>query len=92
MEVIRRSKFRKYVTEIQAQDFLGLVKDRLDIISPKSNISICRDPNDDFLLALCRDAEIDFLITGDKDLLILNPFEKTKIMTLSEFENANPWA
>jgi len=85
-EVMRRPKFRKYITETQASDFYSLVKDRIDVISPKSQISICRDPNDDFLLAICRDAEIDFMITGDKDLLSLNPFEKTRILTLSEFE------
>lgn len=27
----------------------------------------------------------DYLITGDEDLLILDPFGKTRILTLSEF-------
>lgn len=32
-----------------------------------STVSICRDPKDNFLLALAKDATADFLITGDKD-------------------------
>ena len=27
-----------------------------------------------------------YLVTGDKDLLLLNPFETTKILTVSDFE------
>lgn len=86
-EVAMRPKFRKYVTKAQATSFLNLIIDRLDIISPPhSEISVCRDPNDDFLLALCKDGDIDFLITGDKDLLSLDPFEKTRIVSLGDFE------
>ena len=47
---------------------------------------MCRDPNDDFLLILAKDGKADYLITGDKDLLILNPFNKTKICTPTEFK------
>jgi len=56
----------------------------VDIVS---NISICRDPKDDYLLALAKDARADFLITGDKDLLILEKFETTIICTLTDFIN-----
>ena len=50
-----------------------------------STVSICRDPNDNFLLALAKDAVADFLITGDADLLILEKFENTIICTLNDF-------
>ena len=33
--------------------------------------AICRDPNDDYLMALLLQHPVDFLITGDKDLLSL---------------------
>lgn len=85
-EVVGRPKFQKYASEIQILDFLKIIFERLDIISPQSLVSICRDPNDDFLLALCKDANADFLITGDNDLLALDPFENTRILNLSEFE------
>jgi len=48
-------------------------------------IAICRDPKDNFLLALARDAKADFLITRDKDLLDPEQFENSLIVTLPQF-------
>jgi uncharacterized protein len=42
---------------------------------------------DNFLLDLIDVSQADFLITGDKDLLALNPFGDTKIITPIDFEN-----
>jgi uncharacterized protein len=50
-----------------------------------SEVSLCRDEDDNFLLALAKDSKADFLITGDKDLLVLKQFENTSILTLTEF-------
>jgi predicted nucleic acid-binding protein len=54
--------------------------------------SICRDVRDNFLLALAKDSKADYLITGDKVLLELKNFNKTKITTISSFfeEMKNP--
>ncbi|MFH1258385.1 MAG: putative toxin-antitoxin system toxin component, PIN family [Elusimicrobiota bacterium] len=41
------------------------------LVYPKDNLTICRDPKDDFILECCLTADINFLITGDKDLLEL---------------------
>ena len=35
--------------------------------------ALCRDPHDDYLLALLERHKADFLVTGDKDLLALQP-------------------
>ena len=53
--------------------------------SPKITITICRDPKDNFLLALAKDAGADYLITRDDDLLSIKQFEKTIILTLEDF-------
>ena len=52
------------------------------VVSPKKRLSICRDPEDNFVLECCLEAGADILITGDKDLLETNnlPF-RLKIMT-----------
>ena len=47
-------------------------------------VNVCRDPHDNFLLALCQDAAADFLILGDKDLLVLGSFGPTRILTWAE--------
>lgn len=56
-------------------------------VTVTSIVTVCRDPNDNFLLALAKDSNADFLITGDKDLLILEKFESTIICTLADFIN-----
>jgi len=45
--------------------------------------AICRDPNDDYLMAMLLQHPVDFLITGDKDLLSLKSTQP-KILTPRE--------
>src|SRR5690348_2016929 len=67
--VTSREKLKKYFDQDKVSELISL----LDIISENIKIkkidSICRDPKDDFLLALSKEGKADFLITGDKDLL-----------------------
>ncbi len=79
-------KFRKYFKKRKVSELLDLI----DIIGNVFEITeypeICRDPKDNFLLGLIRSSRSNFLVTGDKDLLELNPFEGTEIITPAEFE------
>ncbi len=42
--------------------------DRIEVDTMKT---VCREPKDNFLLALSKDVKADILLTGDKDLLEL---------------------
>ena len=84
---IHSNKFRKYFSLIEAEQFIDLLEQVALSCNPTSSITICRDPKDNFLLALAKDAKADFLVTGDNDLLILKQFENTTILTLTEFIN-----
>jgi putative PIN family toxin of toxin-antitoxin system len=42
-------------------------------IPVSTHLSLSRDAKDDHYLSLCKEAQADFLITGDKDLLNLDP-------------------
>ncbi len=75
----------KRVNEYNYNVFLSFVKNSAIVIESKSSITICRDPKDNFLLALAKDAGADYLITRDDDLLSLNQFENTSIVTLQQF-------
>lgn len=59
-----------------------------EIIKIKSKVKICRDKKDDFLLALAKDGKADFLVTEDKDVLKIGSFEKTKILSLTDFRKS----
>ena len=45
-----------------------------------------RDQNDVKILATAIESQSEFLITGDLDLLVLNPFESIQIVTPGEFQ------
>ncbi len=45
----------------------------------------CRDSSDNMFLALSMVAQADVLISGDKDLLILNPWRGVPIVQAAEF-------
>lgn len=80
LEVSGRKKFRKYFNQDKVDELLKLI----GILGRNYKIdeypNICRDPKDNFLLGLIRVSEADFLVTGDQDLLELNPFEGTEII------------
>ncbi len=56
-----------------------------ELVEIKELITICRDPKDDKFLELAISGKADFIITGDQDLLILNPFRDIEIITANEF-------
>jgi putative PIN family toxin of toxin-antitoxin system len=51
---------------------------------------ICRDSDDDLILACARDAVADYVVTGDEDLLVLKNYEGISIVTPREFEKLFP--
>ena len=55
------------------------------VIVKGSPPKVCRDPDDDYIVAAAVSADCDFLVTGDKDLLALKNFEDMKIVTPREF-------
>jgi len=87
IDVSNRPKLKRFFTKKDYELVFDII-DRFSIlINTTSEVEECRDNKDNFLLALAKDSNADFLITGDNDLLILNPFENTKIVTIKEFEN-----
>jgi predicted nucleic acid-binding protein len=42
---------------------------------------VCRDPDDDAVLALALAAKVDCIVSGDDDLLALQAFERIAIIT-----------
>jgi putative PIN family toxin of toxin-antitoxin system len=50
-----------------------------------TNVNICRDLKDNFLISLAKDGKASHIITGDTDLLVLKSFERIKILTFSEY-------
>ena len=80
-------KLKKYFSLNAVEEMLLSLEDYVELVKVKSKVEICRDPADNFLLALSKDGEAIFLITGDQDLLDLETFGITKIISLTNFLN-----
>jgi predicted nucleic acid-binding protein len=48
-------------------------------------LRVCRDPDDDMVLECAVVAGAQLILTGDKDLLSLNPYKGILILTPAEF-------
>jgi len=84
-KISQREKFRRYFSLDDSQKLLRFIRMVAEVIQPEVVKNICRDPKDDFLLALAEASQADFLITGDKVLLVLNLVGNTRIVTPQEF-------
>ena len=88
VEVARRPKFRKYFTLSDLQNLLLQVRTRAEFVNVTSDIILCRDPKDNFLLSLAADGQATYLLTGDKDLLDLQTIGKTVIQPITSYLSA----
>lgn len=89
-EVLSRQKFDRYIDVEDKRTFflmLGRVAEKVPIIYP---IRACRDPKDDKFLELAVNGTVNVIVTGDKDLLALNPFQRIPIITPAQYLEGNP--
>jgi uncharacterized protein len=84
-QILNRKKFIKYFTVEEKQEFVFKLLEKSELVEIEESISICRDPKDDKFLELAFSGKADFIITGDQDLLVLNPFRNIEIITASDF-------
>jgi len=83
-ETIQKPKFTKYVSPHRKQLLIELMES-CHFVDIEEQIFISRDPNDNFLLDLAATIHANYLITDDNDLLILNNFQRTAIVSFRSF-------
>lgn len=83
--VLGRDRFDRYVTREERDEFLGSLIRESDLIEITETIQVCRDPKDDQVLELAVNGNATYIVTGDADLLVLNPFRGVEIITPAEF-------
>ena len=65
---------------------IELLLSRMKVVDPTSlDQGVCRDPDDDNVLAAAIAGKCDCIITGDKDLLILKQYGGIEILSPSDF-------
>ena len=83
--VLSRDRFDRYVTREERDLFLESLIGESDLIETTARIRACRDPEDDWVLELAVSGNAGYIVTGDSDLLVLNPFRGVEIVTPAEF-------
>jgi len=83
--VFARDKFEKYVTLETRIAFIENIITNALIIEPVTKINVCRDSKDNKFLEVAFTAGATCIISGDQDLLILNPFKDIPIITPAGF-------
>jgi len=89
-EVLSRNKFDQYISHEERKQFLTSFILYSKPVEINETISACRDPQDNKFLELAVCGKADFIISGDEDLLVLNPFRKIKILTPDSFLKMYP--
>jgi len=78
--VLATRKFRRYVDEEDIRRFLAALTREAEWIVVEVRINACRDPEDNKFLELAVSGHATHLVTGDSDLLALNPFQGIQII------------
>lgn len=79
--VLARDRFDRYVTREERDRFLVSLVRTAELVEVAEPVRECRDPKDDQTLELAVSGNASCIVTGDADLLVLNPFHNVKIVT-----------
>ncbi len=98
-DVLGRAKFAAILTRTNTSRDAALAEVRrlAEVIEPPSlPHPVCRDPDDDEVLALALAAHADVIISGDADLLVLQQFEGIPILdpaqAVQRMAANDPWS
>lgn len=84
-DVLTRPSLRKQLAVIgmQAGDVLLDYASAVEIVMAEPlRVPVCRDPDDDDVLALALAAQADLIVSGDQDLLVLGQFDGIPILAV----------
>ena len=82
-DVLHRDKFQ--LTDGQISDYLSLIISGSTVLNAADFPEVIRaDPDDDVVLASALEGKADYIVTGDKHLLLLREYHKTKIITVKQ--------
>lgn len=84
-EVLYRPKFDRYLTKERRQEFLENLTENAQFIDVSGQIYECRNPKDNKYLELALSGQAECIVTGDDDLLVLNPWRGIEILNVQEF-------
>jgi gluconokinase len=84
-EVLFRAKFDRYFSRDERTALLDQILGSVEVVTVSEFIRASRDPKDDKILEAAVNGRARLVVTGDQDLLILNPFRGIAIETMDQY-------
>lgn len=83
-DVLARPYFLTLVSP-DTRAWLRSVMAAAELVAIVERVAACRDPTDDKFLELAVNGHADLIVSGDNDLLVLDPFRGMPILTPAAF-------
>ena len=84
-DVLSRPKFDPYVSIEDRREFVRLLGGIVELVPIIAEVQACRDPRDDKFLDVAVNGDADLIVTGDRDLLTVDPFRGIPIRTPAQY-------
>ena len=87
-DVLMRDKFDRYVSPQSRKELLEVWRTSAFFVPSsviREAVSDCRDASDNEFSELALATEANVIVTGDPDLLALDPWRGVRIMTMEDF-------
>ncbi|MDD5065247.1 MAG: putative toxin-antitoxin system toxin component, PIN family [Phycisphaerae bacterium] len=91
-QVMARKKFDRYFIGNDAtrrEDFFTGYRASAQLVEVTETATECRDKDDNKFLSLALSVGADIIVSGDSDLLVLNPYHGIRILTIRQYEEEN---
>jgi uncharacterized protein len=85
LETARRPRITKYIDPALADEFISEWISYAVFVHPRHKVVICRDCNDNPIIACALEAGAEYIVTGDKDLLSIKSFQGVTILSPTDF-------
>ncbi len=83
---LRRTAREKFAVDADELPLLSQLRDEAEIVAPARLAKrVCRDKDDDVVLATALMGKADMIVTGDDDLLVLKSYQGIRIITPRAF-------
>jgi len=86
-DVMARSRFNRYLSRENRERFVLELCSIVEFVPIIQTVRECRDPDDDRILEVALNGRGDVIITGDEDLLLLNPWRGIGIVRPAQYLN-----
>ena len=84
-EVLARSKFRRVISDDRRREVLELLAAAAKWFEPTTPVADCRDVKDNRYLELALASRATAIVSGDEDLLVLDPWRTVRIVRPATF-------